>query len=683
VPAREAVALVAETKPAVGAGEATLIVRCTDRVTHALLAGVTVSVFESDEVGSVRTAIRSGNTTQDGSTEISVPANTILEFNASRNDGNSGIAYRRLEGLLSGERREFAIELAIGVDLHWYGKILAREDRNPIPGARITLIGDEIDEFHGERSGETVGRTVQSGTDGLIDLWLRSWKHDELQVEASGHGRAFVQVASGHETPETAMLVLLSRSAKLRARLLLAGDVPATAGAVRLKANSHVLGIADPGERVLPLGLDCVWEGTADDAGVCSLEDLPSDVPLSVTILVDKVVVRSDLHAVSLRPGETREVEWRIESADDGGGGVLEGKVFDQAGKPVEGCTIGLAKARIGQPTYFDCIPGNLVIERCQTDAQGRYSFQEVHAGRWWIGPAVTRRMSQPPPGTLAALAEVVEIPGGNSSTHLDLHVFQGLYIQGTVLDAAGRPAPNIDVEVETDTAADVPDAETGNNGCFRVGPLVPGRYSLFAEVDGTLHSDPVTASAGEDGVVLRLKQCGALSGTVMDVRTGKPCRAEVCIALRKSTDSKGLSVDPKDLSLDMMPTEEDGTFRAEELLPGVYDIAARAGSRSVGLLKSVRVEAGAETRSVVVTVLPGAALRIRNGLEDGNEVYFVSGDGVSIACAVIQAGETGDVDVPPGHVVIRWGVELGSLQQKELDLKVGEVREVVLGGDH
>src|SRR5262249_49751963 len=151
---------------------------------------------------------------------------------------------------------------------------------------------------------------------------------------------------------------------------------------------------------------------------------------------------------------------------------------------------------------------------RCQTDARGRYSFQDVRAGRWWIGPAPTLEGSQPqPPGALAALAQVVEIPEGRPSTHLDLHVLEGLYIRGTVLDAAGKPASGIPVEIETDTAADAPSGVAGSDGSFTLGPLIRGSYSLFAEKHGGSRSDLVIAHAGENGIVLRLKKCGALSG--------------------------------------------------------------------------------------------------------------------------------------------------------------------------
>jgi protocatechuate 3,4-dioxygenase beta subunit len=441
---------------------------------------------------------------------------------------------------------------------------------------------------------------------------------------------------------------------------------------VRLSTESYYLGVADHGDTFLPPLGATSWTGVADATGMCAIDELPSDVPLIVTIFLDGDIVKKDLPNLSLRPGETREVEWRA-----GGGCDVEGTVLDPAENPVEGCTLWVMKAEDDQPRFFEAHDSEKVIRRFRTQANGQYAFHGIGAGRWWIGPAATHNEFDPPaPDAFAALGEIVRIPEGATVQHADLHVFKGLYIRGVVFDPDGNPSPETYVWGGSKVGGGILAGRTGKDGTFAVGPLVPGRCSLLAKGTEAANSERVEAEPGEEGVVLRLQRGGVLRGIVVDAQSGKPCQAEICVALR-STD------DPYQWGMRMQSTEEDGTFRADGLGPGIYNLSARAGSQRVGAIQSVVVRPGAETTGLEIKVSPGATLRVRYAGKDGYAQFEAVSGEVCIGGDGIPAGGVAVTDVPSGHILIRYSLPGGPPAKQEVELSVGEEREVVIGGDH
>jgi hypothetical protein len=209
---------------------------------------------------------------------------------------------------------------------------------------------------------------------------------------------------------------------------------------------------------------------------------------------------------------------------------------------------------------------------------------------------------------------------------------------------------------------------------------LIPGRYSLFASSPDVADSESVEASPGEKEVVLRLRRGGGMRGSIVDGTTGKPCRAELLISIHGTANQDELDFEDR-------MTKEDGTFEIEGLKAGIYDLFARASDGRVGNARSVNVRPGVATDRVVISISPGAVLRIRNSLADQPIGCTMSCDDVLIGTAWLEPGALVTMGVSPGGVVLRWSVNpnlTGHLdQRKVLDLQVGEEREVVLGGDH
>ena len=149
------------------------------------------------------------------------------------------------------------------------------------------------------------------------------------------------QVAREHDAPEKAKVVLLSRAATLRARVLDVGRAPLAEGAVCLwTEGSRLAGSESRETYYYPAIARQEWRSATDPDGTCVVAELPPDVPLHVEILRAGDVVRKDLPEVELRAGEVRYVEWNL-----GTGCRLVGSVVDQDGRGVAGQALWLQRA--------------------------------------------------------------------------------------------------------------------------------------------------------------------------------------------------------------------------------------------------------------------------------------------------------------------------------------------------
>jgi hypothetical protein len=207
--------------------------------------------------------------------------------------------------------------------------------------------------------------------------------------------------------------------------------------------------------------------------------------------------------------------------------------------------------------------------------------------------------------------------------------------------------------------------ARSGSDGAFALGPLVPGRYWLAAHGWTSADSEPIEASAGDEGIVLRLKAGGSLKGTTRDGATGAGCASQVTVASCGSPDESWM----------MSESGDDGAFRFEGLPPGTYCLAARASGRRVGLLRDLSVVAGNELADLVVTLAPGAELRLEYAGRDGYLLYRIVFDGVTIAGDGVPAGGSSTSAVPAGRLVVecQWGrpdsEQDPTVETKEIDL--------------
>jgi protocatechuate 3,4-dioxygenase beta subunit len=658
---------------------ATLRVLAVDIKTRAPLAGVRITIHPNAPghsskfiEGSTGTLDESPITGADGRAEFELPTGIELSLNARGEDDTVGSNGESIAPLLAGEQRELTIELPSGNDLRYFGRVLSREDKRPVVGAKVTLVRGEQGwaQSTGGQSTRSATSTAlaeqRTDADGRFALSLPSWRSSDIRVAAQGFALIVVQGGEDHDTLETENVVYLSRSASLTARLVDAVGISVTNGDVRLWTEAYHLGVAHHGEVYLPAVEDPEWNAATDSSGTCSFPELPPDVPLHVELTRDGEKAKRDLPPLSLSPGDAREVVWTI-----GSGALLEGTVVDQRGQIVRDRAIWLQRADVDTPRFFQPFHSGEEIEETKTDAEGRFAFRDVRHGRWWVGPAAERG-SQRDVGeaAIAPLAEVIEIPEGATRQEISLQVSRGIYIRGRVVDPAGAAVPQTFLRATADFATWLLMARTGENGTFTLGPLAPGLYSLIASGRPHADSEKVEARAGDDDVVVQLRAGGIMSGTVVDSATGRGGAAKLTFAIQGAS-AGARAVD----------TDAEGAFRMEGLTPGIYDVAACSSGKRAGLLRGVSVLAGAETPSVVVTVVPGAVLRMKYAGADHAIGYRVLDAETVVAWDGIVSGDSKEIVVPAGRLVIESRSRSGWTDTKTVELSVGQELEIVLDG--
>lgn len=638
-------------------GDATLIVLLVDEPTGTPVSGARVLASKPSEsfskvvvdrsVGTMDTVLTTG---EEGRAEFRLPSGS--EFQVSvQGDKKVKRVTRAVEALSPGEQRTLSLTVPRSEPLTYFGRVLSAEDRSPVYGARVELIGGGRSTRGGgeERTENIVDMETTTEADGLFELSAPSWKICEVRIQAAGFGPVLLQVESGHERSEAAQIVSLHRMATLRARVQTPlGEIVST-NRIRLHAAASSLVQSDHEGPHFSLSHAMSWEGGVDATGLCVIEGLPPRVPLQVEILVHGLVVRRDLPPLSLKPGEVREVDWRL-----GSGCRLTGSAVDQDGRPASSLGILLQPASDDSPAFFE---DGVVADsprRTETDAQGRFVFLDVGAGRWRVGPA---------PGTdCAPYAEMIEIPDGEARHETSMRVYRGLYICGSVLGPTGGPVSGASISAVSETGAGVY-VQCNSDGAFVLGPLVPGPYWLSAGAPRLVDSAGVAARPGDVGVVLRLQAGGRIEGAVLDGISGRPCSATLTY-WRVGALGCGVTY------------SRDGTFHLEGLEAGAYCLAARGPGGRVGVLRDILVAPGRDSSGVTLDLVPGSRLRIVNQTAEDN-MYRVSFDGAVIAMEDLAASDETSLVVPPGRIAVEF-LFMPSETAQEVEVAEGEEARVV-----
>jgi hypothetical protein len=642
------------------AATGTLLVRTIDATGKAPLSNIRVvadfahPVANPLELGDDPPESRLGMltvTAEDGRVEIVLPVGVDLALSAWGTNGSAGRVTALVPGLIPGERRELDIELPTADDLRYFGRVLTEEDRTPAAGAKVRLVARD--------------RSVSTAPDGTFELSLPSWLESELRVEAPGFSSVIIPIDLAHGTNAEARIILLSRTATLRVHFRDATGAPVSAGVVRVWIDSYDLGESDFWTASAPFKVDRSWNKHTEDPGDCTFEGLPTAVPLNIECYSEERGPRR-LQPLILDPGEVREVEWKI-----GVGCCIRGSVVDQNGELVTDKEIWLERCTGDRAKGFEIERSEVDFDRW-TDAKGEFEFRDVNPGKWWIGPGADRKLGDLHDAkAIAPFAEVVEVPAGASEMRFDLRVHRGTYIRGKVFDQVGKPAAALYVWGSCLGSSFVGHAETREDGLFAMGPLVPGRYRLVAAGTGPdASSDPVEADAGEDGVVLRLRAGGKIKGVVLDGASRTGCQAEVMLSPCDTTPTS---------SLLQMASEEDGTFESDGLEPGSYDVMAKASGGRFGVLRGVMVRAGVATQDLVLTLAPGAILRVRYAGQAERMWYQIRNDGALLALDEIRPGSSSERTVLPGRLLVEWNDGGTEVQSKVVEIEPGEEKEVVL----
>lgn len=543
--------------------------------------------------------------------------------------GGQGIEtdFERFEAPASsaGERISIRFEVRTETDLVFFGKVVDDATEEPLAGATIERVVD------GSLAGEA--ETAADG-DGIFRVETRSWDPAMLRVDHEGYAWLVIQPTIGHATAAEAKLVRLARAATVVVRVTEAVGVPAADREVVVDTDARFTLAKDAAFRWWP-GERPSWRETTGVDGIARVEGLPPNARLTLDLREDGRFLQRLANQILLEPGEERELAIQL-----GATCTIQGVAREVDGTPVEGLDLWLMVAAWPHPKkYFFEYESDDVVSRTRTGEAGTFRFDDVAPGDWWVGPAPSPAGS---PGACAPVAELVTIAADEPRKDVVIETHRGLAISGRLLDVDGS-----EVAVGYVTAQEVGVGADVRKGRFVLGPLAPGDYELVGDTHSganpfVMRSEPVVASTGDSDVVVRLREGGVLAGTARLPGGGAPDTASVTL----------VPADAKRSGFWMMggAPRPGGSFEFRGVVPGVYHVLVRDEQGNAGYLSRVEVEAGQARRDLVVSMTPGASLKVvLNAPEGPRRFVRVYRDDMPIAATPVGA----TITVVPGPLTV------------------------------
>ena len=282
-------------------------------------------------------------------------------------------------------------------------------------------------------------------------------------------------------------------------------------------------------------------------------------------------------------------------------------------------------------------VPRNEYTEGTETDSNGRYRFEQVPPGPYWV-EAISPRYVKSHQDSLTAMQGVfVSVRGGSHIRAADLDLLLAAVISGRAVDADGDGVARQRVDL-----IQIPEPGSGpvgmystwgvtdGSGMFTFEGIPAGHYLVSVGEDiarltgavrskydwsrtgrvagshyyeqtfwpGTLdraRAEPVNVPAGADVQDVNIAvgaslPAFAVSGRVVDAETGKPvARCDIGVGHRTGSGydySGGNFPDPGPLS-----TDENGDFRAAGLIPGRFFLGAHFPENSELFARKVEFE--------------------------------------------------------------------------------------------
>lgn len=355
-------------------------------------------------------------------------------------------------------------------------------------------------------------------------------------------------------------------------------------------------------------------------------------ITLALFVFVVSVAPRAQRPVVPPRDAKTTKtvtasIKGRVTAAD--------------TGAPLRRARLMLSATALDRPLYT------------ATDAQGRYEFTDLPAGRYTLEASksayVTLQYGQ---RRAFEAGKPIELAADATLEKMDIALPRGCVISGTVVDDLGEPVALVRVtafrsryqEGKRKLSATGRDVETNDLGQYRLFGLQPGTYFVGTRptpgpsMDGYPFAPsyyPGTLNPGEaQRVVLRLGQerggvdfvqppgrLARLSGTVID-STGRPlANARVSI------------VNPGTGYVISTPVEPDGSFSLQNIAPGEYGLAAVLLGPRAGDVEQAMVQVtvtGEDVGGLVLQMTHGCRL-LGHVVADDGSAPALSASGVRV----------------------------------------------------
>lgn len=258
-------------------------------------------------------------------------------------------------------------------------------------------------------------------------------------------------------------------------------------------------------------------------------------------------------------------------------GGVISGKVVDDAGVPVVGAVVTLERPAYSLAWFVppsDVGQAGALAET--TGPDGTYAFRGLWAGQY------TLRFDEA--DHVSVTAQTVQLRDAEDVQTLDATLSRAKAITGRVLTPDGQGAAGALVEAWASSKDDpVASAVAGPDGTFKLSKMLPGWYRLKGTMTRPrLASKPIDEVAADtSGIEIRLLPLGEVTGFVVDA-SGAPVKQfsvslDPIIPTVRQPDRKAPTGGLSGVATEF--EDEAGFFRVKDLEPGTYGILVSSGN--------------------------------------------------------------------------------------------------------
>lgn len=491
-----------------------------------------------------------------------------------------------------------------GIVVDSAGRPVAGALVQPLPRPRRSLAGEG---------------TVSTRSDGRFRLTgLVPQGTYRLEVTGPGIVRASATartVAPGKPSPEIRIVLPEGRTVFGRIEDEAGHPVAGAPVLMSLQVATWPDGILEPAEAV------------SDAAGRFEIRSL-SPGSYSLHAMRDGFSSAHQTVEVPVGPGETDLGTVKLPA-----GAVVEGRVTDTRGAPLEKAEVRIANSRTSFGSFETAFsfPEKSELEAVQTGPDGTFRIPDLRRGK-------TYKLVAKHPGHVEASTPSVQAPT-LEPVHIELRPARTL--SGRVVDPEGEPVQGADVfwveDFRLSVAGGMPDlagglrsqAATDAEGFFEISGLEPGLIALEVSAPGykpkrlTAIQIPEDRAAEKLGITL---DRGAFVDVWVFDSAGAPVASVWVMAFPESPADSSPFLLSSGLRSRQPPTDGEGRVRIEIQGPGRYRISARGRDQEA---------------STTVEVEPGTTPQIELRLQEGAQVSgrIAGEDGWGIAGARVVFG--------------------------------------------
>lgn len=488
-----------------------------------------------------------------------------------------------------------------------------------------------------------------------IDVGVQS---QSVTIEATGYSPITIIATRGQDSAGYAALIRLSRSASLSLAFNARGtalNAEAIVSIASMWTQIHVHGR----ESIYPQnGQEKLhWTGQVNMIEKTTINDLPTQVPLVIRVTPESATPCSQPGAVTLEPGETRDLVLELCPPI-----ALNGQVLSPPGRPVSNLTLWAMPATRQGDTYFTRV-GASAARTATTDGTGHFLIEGLSDGQWWIGPRPTPSSVIRGESAIAPLAHWIKIESTSQPAFLTIKLEPSAYLFARVTVNGEVRHIGAFINARHVQSGAVMAGRSKADGVLTLGPLVQGVYSVSAHANGYF-AEPqlLMLGAARGEITLDLILGSSVRGIVVDGHNNPLPFSLVHYGLVDAGRAWNSTV-----------ADGDGRFEIRGLRAGVYSVVAANGDSLVGMeVFSCSGEAADRVLVVSTTRQSGTLLVRYTGSASVAIITAFASDVFAGGCVVLPGVLTPFI-VPSGEILLRVELpELQSVLTKKLDGPLG-----------